>query len=77
MTLHRNKQNISDRLDLAVIFTLNRQNSNQVRWNTCAGVRRSTQSSKVVQAEQSRDLFQNKMAELCLHCTKLFFSLSR
>ena len=50
------------RLDLAVLFTPstpNRQNRNQVRWNTCAGVRRSTPSSKVVQTEQSRDLFQN------------------
>ena len=68
------------RLDLAVLFTPstpNRQNRNQGRWNTCAGVRRSTPSSKVVQKEQSRDLFQNKMAEHCLHCTKIFFSLSR
>ena len=68
------------RLDLAVLFTPstpNRQNRNQVRWNTCAGVRGSTPSSKVVQTEQSRDLFQNKMAEHCLHCTEIFFSLSR
>ena len=39
------------KLDLAVLFTPstpNRQNRNQVRWNTCAGVRRSTPSSKVV-----------------------------
>ena len=53
--------------------TPNRQNRNQVRWNTCAGVRLSTPSSKVVQTEQSRDLFQNKMAEHCLHCTEIFF----
>ena len=55
--------NIWGRLDLAVLFspsTPNRQNRNQVRWNTCAGVRRSIPSSKVVQTEQSRDLFQNK-----------------
>ena len=67
------------RLDLAVLLTpstLNRQSRNQVRWNTCAGVCRSTPSSKVVQTEQSRDLFQNKMAEHCLHCTEKFFSLS-
>ena len=68
------------RLDLAVLFTPstpNMQNRNQVRWNTCAGVRRSTPSSKVVQTEQSRDLFQNKMAEHCLHCTEICFSLFR
>ena len=68
------------RLDLAVLFTPstpNRQNRNQVRWNTCAGVRRSTPSSKLVQTEQSRDLFQNKMAEHCLHYTEIFFSISR
>ena len=68
------------RLDLAVLFTPstpNRQNRNQVRWNICAGVRWSTPSSKVVQTEQSRDLFQNKMAEHCLHCTEIFFSISR
>ena len=68
------------RLDFAVLFTPstpNRQNRNKVCWNTCAGVHRSTPSSKVVQAEQSRDLFQNKMAEHCLQCTEIFFSLSR
>ena len=68
------------RLDLAVLFTPStpyRYNRNQVHWNTCAGVRRSTPSSKVVQTEQSRDLFQNKMAEHCLHCTEIFFSLCR
>ena len=51
------------RLDLAVLFTPstpNRQNRNQVRWNICAGVRRSTTSSEVVQTEQSRDLFQKR-----------------
>ena len=51
------------RLDLAVLFTPstpNRQNRNQVRWNICAGVRRSTPSSEVVQTEQSRDLFQKR-----------------
>ena len=65
------------RLDLAVLFTPstpNRHNRNQVCWNTCAGVCRSTPSSKVVRTEQSRDLFQNKMAEHCLHCTEIFFS---
>ena len=70
---------IRDRLDLAVLFTPstpNRQNWNQVRWNTCAGVRRSTPSSKVVQTEQSPDLFQNKMVEHSVHCTDIFFSLS-
>ena len=39
------------RLDLAVLFTPstpNRQNRKQVRWNTCAGVRRSTPSFEVV-----------------------------
>ena len=39
------------RLDLAVLFTPstpNRQNRNQVRWNICAGVRRSTPSYEVV-----------------------------
>ena len=39
------------RLDLAVLFTPstpNRQNRNQVRLNTCAGVRQSTSSSDVV-----------------------------
>ena len=49
------------RLDLAVLFTPstpNRQNGNQVRWNTCAGVRGSTPSHEVVKTEQSRDLFQ-------------------
>ena len=53
------------RLDLALLFTPstpNRQNRNQVHWNTCAGVRQNTLSSKVVQTEQSCDLFQNKMA---------------
>ena len=37
-------------LDLDVLFTpyiLNRQNRNQVRWNTCAGVRQSSLSSEV------------------------------
>ena len=51
------------RLDLAVLFTPstpNRQNRNQVHWNICAGVRRSTPSSEVVQTEQSRDLFQKR-----------------
>ena len=39
------------RLDLAVLFTPstpNRQNRNQVHWNICAGVRRSTPSPEVV-----------------------------
>ena len=39
------------RLDLAVPFTPftpNMQNRNQVCWNICAGVRRSTPSSEVV-----------------------------
>ena len=39
------------RLDLAFLFTPstpNRQNRNQVRWNICAGVRRSTPYSEVV-----------------------------
>ena len=39
------------RLDLAVLFTPSTpdsQNGNQVRWNTCAGVRRSTPSSEVL-----------------------------
>ena len=45
------KHEILGRLDLAVLFTPstpNRQNRNQVRWNSCAGVRRSTPSSEVV-----------------------------
>ena len=69
-------QNSWGRLDLAVLFTPstpNRLNRNQVRWNTCACVRRSTPSSKVVRTEQSRDMFQNKMAEHCLHCSEIFF----
>ena len=51
------------RLDLAVLFTPStpyRQNRNQVHWNICAGVHRSTPSSEVVQTEQSRDLFQKR-----------------
>ena len=66
------------RLDLAVLFTQstsNMQNRNQVRWNTCAGVRQSTPSTKVALTEQSRDLLQNKTAEHCIHCTEIFFSL--
>ena len=62
--------------DVAVSFTPstpNRQNRNQVRWDTCAGERRSTPSSEVVLTEQSRDLFQNKMSKHCLHCTEIFF----
>ena len=35
------------RLDLAVLFTPNRQNRNQVPWNTCAGVHRSNPSSAI------------------------------
>ena len=67
-------------LNLAILFTPstpNRQNRNQVRWNICAGVRLSTPSSEVVQTEQSHDLFQNKMAEHCQHCTEIhvFFSV--
>ena len=57
-------------LDLAVLFTSfapNTQNRNQVHWNSCAGVLRRTQSSETVLGEQSRHLFQNKMAEHCLH----------
>ena len=75
VTIHPCIKNTWGRLDLAVLFTPstpNRQNRNQVRWNTCAGVRRSTPSYKVVQTEQSRDLFQNKMAEHCLHGTEIF-----
>ena len=63
-------------LDLAVPFTPstpNLQNRNQMSWNICAGVRRSTPSSEVVKTEQSRDMIQNKMAEHCLHCTEIFF----
>ena len=69
---------IRGRLDLAVLFTPytpNRQNRNQVCWNICAGVRRSTPSFEVVQTEQSRDLFQKKMADHCLHVRKYFVSL--
>ena len=54
---------ILGRLDLAVLLTPstpNRQNRNQVHWNICAGVRRNTPSSEVVQTEQSRDLFQKR-----------------
>ena len=45
------KNKVWGRLDLAVLFTPstpNRQNRNQVRWNICAGVRRSTPSPEVV-----------------------------
>ena len=58
---------------IAILFTPSTPNRNQVRWNTCAGVRRCTPSSEVVQTEQSRGLFQNKMAEHCQHCTEIFF----
>ena len=61
--LHRQGSPSWGRLDLAVLFTPstpNRQNRNQVCWNICAGVRRSTPSSEVVQTEQSRDLFQKR-----------------
>ena len=78
LLLRTDRIEILDRLDLAVLFTPstpNRQNRNQVRWNTCAGARWSTPSSKVVQTERSRDLFQNKMAKYCLHCTEIFFRL--
>ena len=64
------------RLDLAVLFTPstpNRQNRNQVRWNICAGVRRSTPSSEVVQTEQSRDLFQKRWRiTACMHGNDLY-----
>ena len=59
------------RLDLAVLFTPstpNRQNRNQVRWNICAGVRRSTPSFEVVQTEQSRDLFQKRWRIIACMC---------
>ena len=57
------KQDTRGRLDLAFLFTPstpNRQNRYQVHRNICAGVRRSTPSSEVVQTEQSRDLFQKR-----------------
>ena len=47
----RNTWRSGGRLDLAVPFTPstpNRQNRNQVCWNICAGVRRSTPYSEVV-----------------------------
>ena len=50
MTL-RDIKETKGRLDLAVLFTPstpNRQNTNQVCWNICAGVRRSTPYSEVV-----------------------------
>ena len=64
------------RLDLAVLFTpstLNRQNRNQVHWNICAGVCRSTPYSEVVQTEQSRDLFQKRWRIIaCMHGNILY-----
>ena len=64
-------------LDLAVLFTSftrARQNTNQVHRNICAGVLQRTPSSELVWTEQSRALFQNKMAEHCLNCTEIFFA---
>ena len=69
---------IRGRLDLAVLFTPstpNRQNRNQVRWNICAGVRRSTPSFKVVQTEQSRDLFQKRWRIIACMCGNILYRL--
>ena len=66
------------RLDLAVLFTPstpNRQNRNQVRWNLCAGVRRSTPSFEVVQTEQSRDLFQKRWRIIACMCGNNLYRL--
>ena len=66
------------RLDLAVLFTPstpNRQNRNQVRWNICAGVRRSTPPFEVVQTEQSRDLFQKRWRIIACMCGNILYRL--
>ena len=66
------------RLDLAVLFTPStpkRQNRNQVRWNICAGVRRSTPSFEVVQTEQSRDLFQKIWRIIACMCGNILYRL--
>ena len=78
IVISRQHKKTRGRLDLAVLFTPstpNRQNRNQVRWNICAGVRRSTPSFVVVQTEQSRDLFQKEMVDHCLRVRKYFVSL--
>ena len=70
--------NIRGRLDLAVLFTpstANRQKRNQVRWNICAGVLRSTPSFEVVQTEQSRDLFQKRWRIIDCNMRKYFVTL--
>ena len=48
---------------------------NQVHWNIYGGVLQHTPSSEVVWSEQSRDVFQNKMMEHCLH-VDIFFIFS-
>ena len=66
------------RLDLAVLFTPstpNKQNRNQVLWNICAGVRRSTPSFVVVQTEQSRDLFQKRWRIIACMCGNILYRL--
>ena len=66
------------RLDLAVLFTPstpNRQNRNQVRWNICAGLRRSTPSFEVVQTEQSRDLLQKRWRIIACMCGNILYRL--
>ena len=63
---------------MTVLFTPstpNRQNRNQVHWNICAGVRRSTPSSKVVQTEQSRDLFQKRWRIIACMCGTILYRL--
>ena len=69
---------IRGRLDLAVLFTpstLNRQNQKTSALELLCW---RTPEYSIFQGvvEQSRDLFQ-KMAEHCLHCAEIFFSLSR
>ena len=66
------------RLDIAVLFTPstpNRQNRNQVLWNICAGVRQSTPSFEVMQAEQSRDLFQKRWRIIACMCGNILYRL--
>ena len=67
---------LSGGLDLAVLstrFTPNRQYRNQVHRNICSRVLWRTPSSEAIWTEQSCDLFQNKMAEHCLHVLRYYF----
>ena len=46
-----------------------------MRWNICAGVRRSTPSFEVVQTEQSRDLFQKRWRIIACMCGNILYRL--